>query len=143
MRLQGQAEDAERFRVDALTILEKGLSPGGTVSEEYVRDLQERTERQYGIDELQGPEARTIIAWDPPRLPRDHQALSELFEKKKEEFLTILQPGQKPEDLFKRFINMIDDPFDDFKHEVHGMRLFGYRVFWWEGFMKGAGDPCK
>jgi len=38
---------------------------------------------------------------------------------------------------------MIDDPFDDFKHEVQGMNLFGYRVFWPEGFMKGAGDPCK
>lgn len=143
MRLQGQAEDADRFLNSALSILQKEVPPGGSVSEEYVRGLQGLIDRQYCIGELQGPDVRTTIAWDSPHLPRDHQLLSEFLEKKKDEFLVVIQPGQSPEVSFKRFINMIDDPFDDFKHEIHGMKLFGYRVFWPEGFMRGAGDPCK
>jgi tetratricopeptide (TPR) repeat protein len=143
LRLQGQIEDAERFINNAQSILPEGLLPGGIVNDQYINDLQGRIERNYCIDELQGPEARATIAWDSPRLPRDHQLLSEFLGKKRSELLAVLQPGQKPEVVFKRFINMIDDPFDDFKHEVHGMKVFGYRVFWPEGFMRGAGDPCK
>ena len=143
MRLQGQAEDAEQYFNRAVAIIQSGLPPESIPNEQYLRKLQMRIERDYAIDELQGPEARTTIARDSPRFPRDHQALSELFEKKRADFLAMLQPGQKPGEVFKKFINMIDDPVDDLKHEVHGMTLFGYRFYWWEGFMKGAGDPCK
>jgi len=143
MRLQGQVEDAERFFNRAVAIIQNGLPPGSIPNEEDIRKLQMRIERDYALDELQGPEVRTTIARDSPRLPRDHQTLDELFEKKKADFLAMLQPGQKPGEVFKKFINMIDDPVDDLKHEVHGMVLFGRRIFWPEGFMQGAGDPCK
>jgi tetratricopeptide (TPR) repeat protein len=143
MRLQGQAEDAERYFKRAVAIIQSGIPPGSIPDEEYIRKLQMRVERDYALDELQGPEVRTTIARDSPRLPRDHQTLNELFEKKKADFLAMLKPGQKPGDVFKKFINMIDDPVDDLKHEVHGMVLFGRRIFWPEGFMQGAGDPCK
>jgi tetratricopeptide (TPR) repeat protein len=143
LRLQGRFEEASRFLNDAQSILQGGLPPGGILTDQYVSDLQGRIERGYDIDQLQGPETRATIAWDSPRLPRDHQSLSDFLEKKKSELLLVLQPGQRPEVVFKRFINMIDDPFDDFKHEVHGMKLFEYRVFWPPGFMAGSGDPCK
>jgi tetratricopeptide (TPR) repeat protein len=143
LRLQGRFEEASRFLNDARSILQGGLPPGGILTDQNVIDLQRRIERGYDIDQLQGPAARATIAWDSPRLPRDHQRLEQFLEKKKSELLLILQPGQKPEVVFKRFINMIDDPFDDFKHEVHGMKLFGYRVFWPPGFMAGSGDACK
>jgi len=142
-RLQGQTDDADLFYKSAVGILQKEFPSGGVVTDSYVDELQGNMERAYWIDELQGPGSRTTIAKDPPRLPRDHQLLSEFLEKKHREVLAVLEPGQKPEIVFKRIINMIDDPFDDFKHEVQGMNLFGYRVFWPEGFMKGAGDPCK
>lgn len=143
MRIQGQAEDAERYFSRAVAIIQNGLPPGSIPNEEYIQKLQMRIERDYALDELQGPEVRTTIARDAPRLPRDHQTPNELFEKKKADFLAMLQPGQKPGEVFKKFINMIDDPVDDLKHEVHGMVLFGRRIYWREGIMQGAGDPCK
>jgi len=143
LRLQGQTEEAGRFINKAQSILQQGLPPGCILTDQYVRDLQRRIERGYDIDELHGPDVRATIAWDSPRLPRDHQMLSEFLEKKRNELIVILQPGQKPEVVFKKFINMIDDPFDDLKHEVHGIKLFGYRVYWPDWFMAGSGDPCK
>lgn len=143
MRLQGQVEDAERYCNRALAILQNGAPSESTHDEQSVRTLQRRIERDDAIDELQGPGVRSTIARDSPRLPRDHQTLDELFEKKKSDFLAMLQPGRKPSEVFKKFINMIDDPVDDLKHEVHGMVWFGRRIFWPEGFMQGSGDPCK
>lgn len=46
-------------------------------------------------------------------------------------------------DAFNDFINLIDDPIDDFKHRLHGMKIFGYTIRLPKWLMRGSGDPTK
>jgi hypothetical protein len=34
-----------------------------------------------------------------------------------------------PLDAFSEFGNVIDDPIDDLKHKIHGMKIFGYTIY--------------
>lgn len=41
---------------------------------------------------------------------------------------------------WREFINFIDDPWDDLKHKINGMKIFGYTI---RIPMRGSGNPDK
>lgn len=43
----------------------------------------------------------------------------------------------------RNFENLIDDPIDDVKHKIHGMSIFGLKIYLPKWLMGGSGDPNK
>lgn len=142
MRMEGRVDDAERMRSSALEILAKDMQPLKPLTETDLQIVWESIDRQYSIRELQQPEKRTFIAYDPPT-QRQHTPADDWYKKKREDFLEIIKSKEGGKEQFKDFINLIDDPFDDLKHEIHGMEMLGYRVYLPNWLMMGSGNPCK
>lgn len=44
---------------------------------------------------------------------------------------------------FRNFINIIDDPVDEIKHSINGIRIFGWEIHLPKWLMKGSGDKSK
>lgn len=44
---------------------------------------------------------------------------------------------------FSDFFNLIDDPIDDLKHKIHGMKIFGITIRLPKWLVSGSGDPEK
>jgi hypothetical protein len=44
---------------------------------------------------------------------------------------------------WRNFINLIDDPVDDLKHKLHGMRIFGWTLYLPKWLMSGSGEADK
>ncbi len=60
-----------------------------------------------------------------------------------EEFLALFEPGRDADWRLRNLENLLDDPVDDVKHRLHGMRLGAHRMFLPRVLMRGSGDPCK
>lgn len=142
MRVEGRVDEAERMRSSALEILAKDMHTPQPLTEIDLQTIWESTDRQYSIRELQQPEKRTFIAYDPPT-QRQHTPADEWYKKKRADFLEIIKSKEGGKEQFKDFINLIDDPFDDLKHEIHGMEMLGYRFYLPKSLMRGSGNPCK
>ncbi|MEJ5357605.1 MAG: tetratricopeptide repeat protein [Desulfobacterales bacterium] len=59
-----------------------------------------------------------------------------------EEFLALLEPGRDADWRLRNLENLLDDPVDDVKHRLHGMRIGAYRMFLPGAWMHGSGNPC-
>ena len=133
-RKQGRADQAAAY----FSIASGNLVPPGTVlTEQYVKDRQEFYRMLYSVSELQGPDGRTVIARDQSQHPRDHQSFENFFNKKQKDFA----------DLFKDFSwdkveNLVDDPVDDLKHEIHGSQVLFWRCFLHPTLMQGGRAKC-
>jgi hypothetical protein len=44
-------------------------------------------------------------------------------------------------DAFREFGNIIDDPIDNIKHKIHGMKIFGYTIRLPHWLMRNQEDP--
>jgi tetratricopeptide (TPR) repeat protein len=133
-RKQGRADQAAAYFSAASGNL---IPPGTVLTEQYVRDRQEFYRVLYSVSELQGPDGRTVIARDRPQNLRDHQSFESFLDKKQGEFA----------DLFKDFSwdkveNLIDDPVDDLKHEIHGSQVLFWRCFLDPSLMQGGRAKC-
>ena len=131
---QGRADQAATYFAKASGNL---VPPGAALSEQYVEDRQEFYRMLYFVSELQGPDGRTVIAKDPPRHPRDHQSLEDFFNKKQQEFADLFQDFR-----WDGVENLIDDPVDDLKHEIHGAQIFFWRCFLHPSLMQGGRAKC-
>lgn len=60
-----------------------------------------------------------------------------------EEFLALFEPGRDADWRLRNLENLLDDPVDDLKHRLHGMRFGDQRVFLPRALMPGSGNPCK
>ncbi len=131
---QGRADQAAAYYSAASGNL---IPPGTVLTEQYVKDRQEFYRMLYSVSELQGPDGRTVIARDRPQHLRDHQSFETFFNKKQQDFA----------DLFKDFSwdkveNLVDDPVDDLKHEIHGSQVLFWRCFLDPILMQGGRAKC-
>jgi hypothetical protein len=55
----------------------------------------------------------------------------------------ILFEKKSIEHAFSDFFNIIDDPVDDIKHKLHGMKIFGITIRLPKWLMRGSGNPEK
>ena len=71
--------------------------------------------------------------------------MTEWFEKKKNEWykLKYLWPENGWEWKIRNIINFVDDPIDDVKHKIHGLSIFGYKIYLPVWLMKGSGKEGK
>lgn len=44
---------------------------------------------------------------------------------------------------WRNAINIIDDPVDDVKHALHGLEIFGFKIYLPGWLMPGSGNPDK
>lgn len=47
------------------------------------------------------------------------------------------------EHAFNDFINLIDDPIDNIKHKIHGMKIFGKTIYLPKWLMRNTDNPDK
>jgi hypothetical protein len=47
------------------------------------------------------------------------------------------------EHAFDDFCNLIDNPIDDLKHKIHGMKIFGKTIYLPKWLMRGSGEQDK
>jgi tetratricopeptide (TPR) repeat protein len=131
---QGRADQAAAY----FSIASGNLVPPGTVlTEQYVKDRQEYYRVFYSVSELQGPDGRTVIARDQPQHPRDHQSFETFFNKKQQDFADLCQNFS-----WGKVENLLDDPVDDLKHEVHGSQVLFWRCFLDPVLMQGGRAKC-
>jgi hypothetical protein len=84
----------------------------------------------------------TCIAHDPP--DQRHVAHADgWYNRKKAAISKIIRSKQGWKKQLKDVENLIDDPVDDLKHKVHGMKMLGYRVYLPKFLMSGKDDPCR
>lgn len=43
----------------------------------------------------------------------------------------------------RNFVNIVDDPIDNLKHTVHGLSIFGLKVYLPKWLMRGSGEDDK
>ena len=43
----------------------------------------------------------------------------------------------------RNLVNLLDDPVDDLKHRLHGMRVFGMTIYLPRWLMRGSGKDEK
>lgn len=89
----------------------------------------------------QAARARAWAAALPGPSPSDTDELPR--RSKWEEFLALLEPGRDADWRLRNLENLLDDPVDDVKHRLHGMRIGAYRMFLPHALMRGSGNPCK
>jgi hypothetical protein len=44
---------------------------------------------------------------------------------------------------FTDFLNILDNPIDDLKHQIHGMKIFGKTIYLPKWLMRGSGKSDK
>ena len=60
-----------------------------------------------------------------------------------QEFKDLFKPDRSISWRWRNFVNLIDDPVDNFKHKIHGAKIFGIRIRLPKWLMRGSGDPNK
>ncbi len=82
--------------------------------------------------------AARVWAAPPPPAPDDGFRRRSKWE----EFLALFEPGRDADWRLRNLENLLDDPVDDLKHRLHGMRCGDRRVFLPRALMPGSGNPC-
>jgi tetratricopeptide (TPR) repeat protein len=131
---QGRADQAAAYFSAASGNL---VPPGTVLTEQYVKDRQEFYRMVYSVSELQGPDGRTVIARDQPQHLRDHQSFESFVDKKQQDFAGLFKDFS-----WDKVENLIDDPVDDLKHEIHGSEFLFWRLYLHPSLMQGGRDKC-
>ena len=66
------------------------------------------------------------------------------LERARHEWSEIFRPGSYGcRWRLRQVVNFLDTPWDDLKHKVHGMRVFGWTVRLPKWMMRGSGEDSK
>lgn len=105
---------------------ESGYRMPPSVSKHFARMLE--VDAAYETIEIPSVEVAQALLISPIQLQsRDCR------KKKKHPLLKFL----------KQIENTLDDPIDDMKHKLHGMSVFGYRLYLPAVLMKGGNHACR
>jgi hypothetical protein len=60
-----------------------------------------------------------------------------------QEFKELFKPDRSISWRWRNFVNLIDDPVDNFKHWLNGLTVFGYKIRLPDWLMRGRDRPDK